>query len=65
MKFVMLIGITDIRLSLLLVIIEVIDNRSEDLLVIERNQLHKFLRNADFCLTTRICGNRVTFGPDT
>jgi hypothetical protein len=57
MKFVMLIGITDIRLSLLLVIIMAP--------LIERNQLHKFLRNADFCLTTRICGNRVTFGPDT
>lgn len=33
--------------------------------LLEGNWLHKFLRTAGFCLTTRIWGNGVSFGRDT
>lgn len=31
---------------------------------LEGPRLHKFLRNVDFCLTTRTWGSGVFFGPD-
>jgi hypothetical protein len=32
--------------------------------VVEGSHLHRLLRNAGFCLTDRIWGNGVFFGPD-
>lgn len=41
------------------------DSDREMALLVEGNQLHKLPRNSGFCLTTRIRGNGVSFGPNT
>lgn len=53
----MLMGTTFNDLSLLLVLREMVP-------FVIGDQLHKFLRNASICVTNRIGGNEVSFGPD-
>lgn len=58
MRFDMLISTTHSHLFFLPVIREMAP-------LVARNQLHKFLGNADFCITPRIWGNGVWFPPDS
>lgn len=52
-----LIGTTDSHLSLLPVVTELTP-------LLDKDGLHKLLRNAGVCLTSRIWGSGVSSGPD-